>query len=194
MTPPIAMILAGGLSRRMGGGDKGLQPLGHSTLLGQVIDRLSPQVTDLALNANGDPSRFSSLDLPVHPDTIPDTPGPLAGILTALHWAEAQNAPFVITTPGDTPFLPGDLVPQLILAAEATGTAIAASDRLHPICGLWPTTLKAPLHEAISQGMRRVTDWTDTLSPGIARWPAASPDLFFNVNTAEDLATAERFS
>lgn len=195
MTPPIAMILAGGLSSRMGGGDKGLLRLGQTTVLAHIIDRLSPQVETLALNANGDLSRFAALTLPVHPDTTPDHPGPLAGILTAMTWAQDRGATHIITAPCDTPFLPCDLVPRLQLAGEnhTEGMAIAASDRIHPTCGHWPVSLLEDLTETLANGHRRVTDWTARHQPAIAAFPTSTPDPFFNVNTPDDLAQAESY-
>ena len=192
MTPPIAMILAGGLSRRMGGGDKGLQRLGRSTLLGHVIARIEPQVADLALNANGDAARFARFGVPVLADSLPDHPGPLAGVLAAMDWATTRGAERVFTVSGDTPFLPGDLIPQLLLASEGTGCAIAQSDdRLHPTCGLWPISMRENLASALSSGTRKVTDWALNHNPGIAVFPTTGIDPFFNVNTPEDLARAE---
>lgn len=193
MNGPVAMILAGGQSRRMGGGDKGLLPLGSGTVLGEVVARVEPQVARLALNANGDPARFLALGLPVMADVVAGKPGPLAGILTAMEWAREQGAAQVFTVPGDTPFLPGDLVPQLMLAAEgaASGVAIAASGgRLHPTCGLWPVTLAKGLAQAIAAGQRRVTDWAETHTPRVAQWPMTERDPFFNINTPDDLAKA----
>lgn len=193
---PPGVILAGGLSRRMGGGDKGLVPLAGRPLLGHVIDRLAPQVPALALNANGDPARFAGFGLDVIPDTLPDHPGPLAGILAAIGWARTRGAPWVLTVPGDTPWLPGDLVPRLIMAAEdADGLALAESGgRLHPVCGLWPVALADRLAADIAAGARRVGDWA--LSQGAARapFPSGEPDPFANLNTPEDFARAETLS
>ncbi|WP_341211757.1 molybdenum cofactor guanylyltransferase MobA [uncultured Limimaricola sp.] len=187
---PPGMILAGGLSRRMGGGDKSLLPFDGRPLLSHVIDRMAPQLPALALNANGDPTRFARFGLEVVPDPVPDHPGPLAGVLAAMGWAEARGAPWVITVPGDTPWLPGDLVPRLILAGEASGgLAVAESGgRLHPVCGLWPVRLRDRLAADIAAGARRIGDWA--LSQGAARagFPTGSPDPFANLNTPADFA------
>ncbi len=188
---PVGVILAGGLSRRMGGGDKALLPLGQGTLVSHVAARLGPQVSALALNANGDATRFAALGLPVLADSLPDHPGPLAGILAAMDWAAGQGAHMVVTAPADTPFLPRDLVSQLERVAEASGAAIAASGgRTHPVCGLWPVAARADLRAALAGGMRRLSDWTDRLGAGIAPFPDTPEDPFFNVNTPEDLARA----
>ena len=196
MSGPHAMILAGGGARRMGGGDKGLLALGGGTVLGQVVARIEPQVTRLALNANGDPARFAALGLPVRPDTIDGQLGPLAGILTAMDWAHAHGAASVFTVAGDTPFLPGDLIPRLMLAAEdaPSGMAIATSDgRAHPTCGLWPIGLADDLRRTLQNGTRRLTDWTDKHTAAMAPFPATKPDPFFNINTPDDLVTAREF-
>lgn len=185
---PPGMILAGGLSRRMGGGEKGLVPFAGRPLLSHVIDRMAPQLPAIALNANGDPVRFARFGIEVVPDPVPGHPGPLAGVLAAMGWAEAHGAPWVITVPGDTPWLPGDLVPRLILAGEATeGFAVAASGgRLHPVCGLWPVRLRATLAADLAAGARRIGDWALLQGAARAEFPAGSPDPFANLNTPAD--------
>src|SRR4051794_34643957 len=121
-----ALILAGGLSRRMGGGDQGLLQLGDRPILGHVIDKIRPQVSALAISANGDPARFADFGLDVIPDPVPGFAGPLAGILAALSWAAAvaPKATHVLTVPADTPFLPGDLVGRLQAAVRGPGDAV----------------------------------------------------------------------
>ena len=190
MTPP-GVILAGGAARRMGGGDKGLLPLGRSTVLGHVIARLGPQVSALALNANGDASRFAALGLPVLPDETADRPGPLAGVLAAMDWAAALGAERVATAAADTPFLPADLVARL--AAAGPGIVLAATPEggrpaRHPTFGLWPVALRDDLRAALASGVRKVVAWTDPHGAAEAAFPDA--DAFFNVNTPGDLARA----
>ena len=139
MTPPVGVILAGGQSSRMGGGDKGLLHLGGRPILSHVIERLSPQVADLALNANGDPARFGPFGLPVIADSVPGFAGPLAGVLAGLDWAASQGAETIVTAAADTPFFPADLVPRLLMACEGmdTSLALAASpDGRHPTFGI----------------------------------------------------------
>jgi len=192
MLQPVAVILAGGLATRMGGGDKGLLALGHGCLLDQVIDRLVPQVAGLALNANGDPARFARFGLPVLPDPVPDHPGPLAGVLAAMIWARAQGATHVVTLPADTPFAPCDLVPRLLLAAEGAGMAVASSgSRMHPTCALWPVTLADDLRAALEAGQRRVMDFARQHGAAEAVFDAGPPDPFMNINTPADLAQAQ---
>lgn len=194
---PLGVILAGGQARRMGGGDKGLRPLGDRRLLEHVIDRLSPQVPELALNANGDPARFD-LRLPVLPDSVPGFAGPLAGVLAGLDWAAGQGAQTIVTAAADTPFFPCDLVPRLLLAAEGmTHPLVLAATReegrliRHPTFGLWPVALRDDLRAALTEGLRKVVLWTDKHAGRLAEFPSAGLDPFFNVNTPEDLVRAE---
>lgn len=194
MTAPLGVILAGGQATRMGGGDKGMRTLGNATILGHVIDRLSPQVEALALNANGDPARFASLALPVLPDSVEGFAGPLAGVLAGLDWAAGEGAEHIVTAAADTPFFPADLVPRLLLAAEQSGTPIALArteNGRHPTFGLWPVALRDDLRAALNDGLRKVVLWTDRHGTAMAEFPVAGFDPFFNVNTPEDLAEAQ---
>lgn len=189
MKQPLGVILAGGQATRMGGGDKGLLPLGETTIIDHVIDRLTPQVDTLALNANGDATRFKHLNLPVLPDSIPGFAGPLSGVLAGLDWAAEQDATHIVTAAADTPFLPCDLVPQLLLHAE-NGLCLAASPSgRQPTFGLWPVSLRDDLRDALDGGLRKVVQWTRQHGAGTAEFP--NDAAFFNVNTPEDLATAK---
>lgn len=195
MSAPLGVILAGGQARRMGGGDKGLLPLGSGVLLDQVIGRLSPQVANLALNANGEAARFDRFGLPVLPDTVAGFPGPLAGVLAGLDWARSQGANQIVTAAADTPFFPADLVPRLLLAAEEAGAeiALAATENgRHPTFGLWPVALATDLRRALSSGVRKVVAWTDKHGAATAHFPTGAIDPFFNVNTPEDLTRVEQ--
>ena len=195
MRAPLGVILAGGLATRMGGGDKGLLPLGQSTILGHVIDRLLPQVDGLALNANGDPLRFAGFGLSVLPDSVEGFAGPLAGVLAGLDWAASRGASHIVTAAADTPFFPADLVPRLMLAAEQQKQPIALArtkDGRHPTFGLWPVSLRDDLRSALEHGLRKVVLWTDGHGAAMADFPEDRFDPFFNVNTPEDLAEAER--
>ncbi|WP_208349579.1 molybdenum cofactor guanylyltransferase MobA [Pseudaestuariivita rosea] len=200
MKQPLGVILAGGLATRMGGGDKGLLELGGVPILQRVIDRLSPQVGQVALNANGDPVRFAGYDLPVIADSIEGYAGPLAGVLAGLDWAVDQGADAIVTAAADTPFFPCDLVPQLVLAAENASAQIALAatpdpDRgtvRHPTFGLWPTALRDDLRAALQDGLRKVVLWTDRHGAGTAVFQTRAGDPFFNVNTPDDLAQAQK--
>lgn len=191
MNAPLGVILAGGQATRMGGGDKGLLPLGNGTILSHVIARLDPQVTSLALNANGDPARFDHLNLPVISDSITGFAGPLSGVLAGLDWAATQGASHIVTAAADTPFFPCDLVPRLQLAAQEAGTAIALARTpggRHPTFGLWPTALRDDLRAALAEGLRKVVLWTDRHGAATAAFPDDA--AFFNVNTPDDLTRA----
>jgi molybdopterin-guanine dinucleotide biosynthesis protein A len=190
MMQPFGLILMGGQATRMGGGDKGLLPLGDSTILTYVLGRLTPQVDRVALNANGDPARLEHLKLPILPDSIPEHPGPLAGTLAGLDWAASIGATHIVTAAADTPFLPCDLVPQLLMAGGDTGFALAASPSgRQPTFGLWPVTLREPLRQALHEGLRKIVQFTRAHNAGTAEFP--DDDAFFNVNTPDDLMTAK---
>lgn len=197
----VGLLLAGGQSRRMGGGDKCLLELAGKPLLNHAIDRLRPQVSALVLSANGDPERFAGFDLPVIADPVEGFAGPLAGVLAGFDWAHAHapQARWVATAATDTPFFPGDLVAKLLAATAKSYPAIAlarSGDRAHPVFGLWPTSLRENLREALQSGTRKVLDWTDrhqTVTASFAPVEIAgrSLDPFFNANRPEDLAEAE---
>ncbi|WP_414473433.1 molybdenum cofactor guanylyltransferase MobA [Microvirga sp. M2] len=195
----LGVILAGGLARRMGGGDKPLLTLGGRTLLASLEQRLSPQCEGLILNANDDPSRFAETGLPVVPDSVPGRPGPLAGVLAALEWA-ALHRPFVewvISVPGDTPFIPADLVSRLHAEREAArqplACAASGSHDHYAIC-LWPVALRQDLRHALTlEGVRRMEDWSRKRGLATATWPTEPFDPFFNINTPEELIAAQSF-
>lgn len=194
MTGPLGVILAGGLATRMGGGDKALLSLGDTTLLDQVIDRLSAQVPGIVLNANGDATRFTRFDLPVIADSIDGFAGPLAGVLAGLDWAAKQGAESIVTVAGDTPFFPTDLVEHLMQASEGQEVPLvlaATPDGRHPTFGLWPVALRDDLRAALEGGLRKVVQWTDQHGGRIAEFDGEG-DPFFNVNTPEDLEKARK--
>lgn len=193
------IVLAGGQSRRMGGGDKCLRALRGRPILAHIIERARPQVAALALNANGDPARFASFALPVVADSIADFAGPLAGVLAGLDWAAASvpGATHVASFAGDAPFLPHDLVARLA-AAVAAGhdlAAAASAGRAHPVFGLWPLARREDLRRAmVEEGMRKVDQWTARYRLALVDFPVAPVDPFFNANRLEDLAEAERLA
>lgn len=192
------IILAGGLATRMGGGDKGLIRLGDMTLLDHVLARLRPQCGKVALNANGDPTRFASLGLPVLPDTVAGFPGPLAGILAGLDWAHSQGQEAIVTVAQDTPFLPDDLVERLEQGQSNIGKAIVLAATVgddgqvhrHPTAGLWPVQLRDDLRAALDQGVRKVGAWADRHAVALATFSSLPIDPFFNINTLEDAQNA----
>jgi molybdopterin-guanine dinucleotide biosynthesis protein A len=191
------LILAGGRSRRMGGGDKCLLPLAGRPVLERIVERARAQVGPLVLNANGDPARFAAFGLPVVADAVPDYAGPLAGVLTGMEWAQAHapDSPWLATFAADAPFLPDDFVELMLEAVHGTvaDMAVAASGgRDHPVFGLWPVRLAADLRHALERdGVRKVDMWTDRYRLARADWPDVPIDPFFNLNTPEDFARAE---
>ena len=198
--PIMGIILAGGRAERMGGGDKGLLEIGGGTILGRVIERMQPQVDALALNANGDPARFAGYGLPIVSDSIPGFAGPLAGVLAGLDWAAANHpqAHHLVTVPADGPFVPRDLVKRLVAAVTADDAELATAAsgvQTYPVVGLWPVKLRTALQEALTkEGVRKVDAWTRRYRRAIAPFPAEPIDPFFNANTPEQLAEAERLA
>jgi molybdenum cofactor guanylyltransferase len=194
------VLLAGGLARRMGGGDKPMRQIGGRTILERVIARLQPQCDGLILNANGDPARFANFGLPVIADTIENFPGPLAGILAGLDWT-AANRPdvgWMLSAAADCPFLPRDLVARLQRARMETGAqlAVAASGgQSHPVIGLWSVALRDQLrHSLVVEDIRKIDRWTARYPLATVTWPTEPLDPFFNANTIDDIAEAERLA
>jgi molybdopterin-guanine dinucleotide biosynthesis protein A len=196
----LGLVLAGGLARRMGGGDKALIAIGGVAILDRVLGLLRPACGEIILNANGDPARFARYGLPVIPDSVPDFAGPLAGILAGLDWAAAKrpDLAWVVSVPGDCPFLPPDLVMRLHEARQQAGLSLACArsgDWRHPVVALWPVALREDLrHALVAEGLRKIEVWTARHGVAIADWPAKPVDPFFNVNTPEDAAEAERLA
>jgi len=198
--PVLGLVLAGGLARRMGGGDKALISIGGATILERVLDRLRPQCAKIVLNANGDPARFAATGLPVVADDVPGFAGPLAGILAGLDWA-ARNLPqieWVASVPSDCPFVPRDLVARLLAARIEAAVPLACArsgEWRHPVVGLWPVRLRDDLRLAlVGKGMRKIEAWTARHGVAVAEWPTHPVDPFFNVNTPEEAAEAQRIA
>jgi molybdopterin-guanine dinucleotide biosynthesis protein A len=195
VTVIAGMVLAGGLSRRMGGGDKPLLAVGGHTLLDRTIARLAPQVDCLLLNANGDPARFAVYGLEVRADVLDGYCGPLAGILTGMDWAAERNAQWLLTAAADTPLLPADLRERLEAARTAANAQIAmavSGGRSHPVFALWPVALRDDLRRAmVEEGLRKLGAFADRYPLVRVEWPVLPFDPFFNVNTPEDMAALE---
>ncbi|NDR56800.1 molybdenum cofactor guanylyltransferase MobA [Aliiruegeria sabulilitoris] len=194
-----AVILAGGLARRMGGGDKPLREIGNRRLLDLVIDRLSPQASSIALNANGPTERFDAFGLPVIPDSLPGYVGPLAGVLAGLDWAAELGASEIVSVAADTPFFPRDLVDRFRTERGAAQIVLAATPHpskgalRQPTFGLWPVALREDLRQALESGVRKVVQWTDVHATVEVVFDAPDGrDPFFNVNTPADLDIARR--
>ena len=196
--PIVAVLLAGGQARRMGGGDKCLKMLGGRTLLARVVERIAPQVDAMVLNANGDPERFSDTGLPVVPDDVPGFAGPLAGILAGLDWSASHmpRANHIVSIATDTPFFPLDLVKRLQAVATKSERPLACAasrDRTHPVFGLWSVDLRDDLRRALTEeNMRKVDVWTARHGIAVAGFPdTEGGDPFFNINSTKDIREAE---
>jgi len=201
MDRPLGVILAGGLARRMGGGDKSLLSLGASSrVLDQVIARLGAQVDQMVLNANGDPARFDEFGLPVVADSLDGFLGPLAGVLAGLDYAADHGFDHIVSVAADTPFFPTDLVSALDTASKHMDVPIAlAATKIeggktvrHPTFGLWPVALREDLRSALQNGLRKVVLWTDQHGVETHVFGSGEIDPFFNINTPEDLELANK--
>jgi molybdopterin-guanine dinucleotide biosynthesis protein A len=194
----MVVVLAGGRARRMGGGDKCLRLLAGQPILAHVLERLEGQAERILLNANGDVTRFASWGLPVATDVVAGFGGPLVGVLTALEWAASHEPAItdVVSVPGDGPFLPLDLVRRLVdtrTEVNALLAQAASKGRSNPVVGLWPVTLASELRRAVVvEGITKVDAWTARYRLATVDFEAAQLDPFFNANTQEDLAEAER--
>jgi molybdopterin-guanine dinucleotide biosynthesis protein A len=186
------VILAGGRSSRMGGGDKALLRLGGGTILSHVIRRLAPQVGALALNANGEAARFAAYGLPVLPDAVAGFQGPLAGIHAGLAWATGlPGVTHLATVSADAPFLPPDLAERLAAEDPRLVAVSRSAGRLHPTCALWPVGTLGAIEAFLRKGeTRRVMTFIEQAGYRAVDFDADPFDPFFNVNTPGDLATA----
>lgn len=185
------VILAGGRSQRLGGGDKCLLALGDGSILDRVIGALREQTGALAINTNSAPALFAHTGLEVLADVLPGRLGPLAGIHTAMLWAREMGAEAVLTVPADTPFLPRDLVARLAAVRAAGQAAIAVSGaQMHPVVGLWPSALAEPLQDYLAQGVYRVRAWLGQISFRSVAFEGGAIDPFWNINTPDDLQLA----
>jgi molybdenum cofactor guanylyltransferase len=198
--PTLGLVLAGGLARRMGGGDKALLKVGGETILARALAHLAPQCARVIINANGDPARFAFTGLTVIPDSVGGFAGPLAGILAGLDWAaeHTPNLEWAVSVPGDCPFLPRDLVARLHAARASENTPLACARSgawRHPVVGLWRVDLRHDLrHALVDEDLRKIEVWTARHGIAIADWADSPVDPFFNVNTPDDLAAADRIA
>jgi molybdenum cofactor guanylyltransferase len=200
--PTLGLVLAGGLARRMGGGDKARLEIGGISILDRVLACLSAQCTGIIINANGDAERFADTGLTVVPDNVPGFAGPLAGILAGLDWlaAQASGIEWIVSVPGDCPFLPDDLVERLHMARRKMGAGVPlacarSGEWRHPVVALWPLALRDDLRKAlVEEELRKIETWTARYGLAIADWPAEPIDPFFNVNTPEDVERATRIA
>jgi molybdopterin-guanine dinucleotide biosynthesis protein A len=193
----FGVLLAGGLARRMGGGDKALLTLGGTSILARVIAVMRLQCTGLMLNANGDAARLNDFGLPVVADDLPGFKGPLAGILAGLDWIALHrpNVSFAVSVPTDTPFLPVDLVTRLEAGLEKKNAEIACASSggvTHPVITLWPVGIRTDLrHALVGEDLRKIDRFTQRYRVATVDWSIDPYDPFFNTNELGDLARAE---
>ena len=198
----VGVVLAGGLSRRMGGNDKSLMQLGGKPMIAYAVKRLTPQTGTVIINANRDSMAYADYSCTVVPDTIEGFAGPLAGVLAGMEWARmnAPNAKWVATAAADTPFFPTNLVASCVTEVGYKQDVIAlakSGDKLHPVFGLWPISLADDLREWLSdEANRKVLAWVDRHNMTAITFPEFELanemiDPFFNVNNPEDLETAK---
>ena len=189
MKPP-AVILAGGRSSRMGGGDKCLLALNGRPLISHILSTLLSQTHDLLINSNSDPRPFLKFGFPVLPDAIPGFQGPLAGLLTGMLWSRRRHPrqAYLLSVAGDTPFLPDDLVAKLqeSLAHGRADIAIAAcAHGCHPTVGLWPVDLADRLERDLTQtDIRAMLRWLDGFR---VAWTMFPSEALININTPAEL-------
>ncbi len=196
----MGVIVAGGLSSRMGGGDKCLLELAGKPLLAWVVGRIQSQIADVILNANGDANRFSAFGLPVVGDKFAKPVGPLGGVLAGMEYAVRHGFSHIVTVAADTPFFPLDMVDQFIARLTETKVPIViaatkdAEGRVnrHPTFAIWPVNLREDLHQAIDAGTRKIVVWTDSIGSETVVFPSLTGDPFFNVNTPQDLLEAAK--
>jgi molybdopterin-guanine dinucleotide biosynthesis protein A len=194
----FGILLAGGLARRMGGGDKGLKTIGGQSILARIIATMTPQCAGLLVNANGEAERLASLGFPVVPDDVPGFAGPLAGILAGLDWIAAHqpDCGHAISIPTDTPLLPDDLVARLQKARLKENADIACATSggsTHPVIALWPVALRRDLrHALVDEDIRKIDRFTQRWKMAYADWPVEPYDPFFNANEPRDIEAAER--
>lgn len=180
----VAVVLAGGQGRRMGGADKGLMDYQGRPLIEWVLAALTPQVDELVISANRNLEPYAAYGHRVLPDTLPDFPGPLAGVLAAL---QAMAADWLLVVPCDTPHLPTDLVLRLLGAAqlESVPLAVAADEaRVHHTCFIVRSDQRDNLAAFLQRGERAVRHWQAGLASTTVRFDAAG---FANLNQPNDL-------
>lgn len=191
------VLLAGGQSRRMGGGDKNQLELGGKSLMQHVLDRVERAGGPTVINANGDPRRYASYDLPVIADVIDGYAGPLAGILTGLEWM-ARHYPHcthMVSLATDAPFLPTDMARRLYTGVGPDASIVQAQSngQRHPVFAIWPVALAADLRRAVcDEGVRKIDNYTDCHSCNVVSF-SGTPDPFLNLNRPEDFVEAEHW-
>lgn len=196
----LGLLLAGGLARRMGGGDKPMAQVGGAPILRWAIDAMAPQCAGLLLNVNGDAARFDAFGLPAVADDVPGFAGPLAGVLAGLDWCAAHrpDIAWIVSVAADSPFLPGDLVARLHRARmtqDARLACAASGGHTHPVIGLWPVDLRPALrHALVVEDIRKIDRFTARYAIATVEWGTDPIDPFFNANTPDELDEANRIA
>lgn len=198
MTKTAGLVLAGGQATRMGGGQKALMDMSGRTLLARVLDRLESQVDQIAINANRELERYEAFGHPIVTDTLKDFPGPLAGVLTGMRWAEDQGFSHIVSVAGDTPFFPNDLVARMEAASGVIAMAATRDPKRgvlrQPTFGHWPVALADDLEQALKDGMRKIVAWANPYSVAEVIYDPTPFDPFFNVNTPDDMIVASQYA
>ena len=192
-----AVILSGGESRRMGRNDKAFLSIEDKTLLEITLERLHRQTQQIAINTNSNDPKYLAYNLPVLNDAISGFLGPLAGIFTAMKWANQMGYKSVATIAVDTPLFPENLLKKLHCKMEmsnsdivfaGTSTDYKKKKLLHPVFGLWKTSLYNDLRKELESGVRKVTNWSERHKASNVFFQDKHLDPFFNVNSPEDIA------
>jgi molybdopterin-guanine dinucleotide biosynthesis protein A len=190
MNEVTGVILAGGQGSRMGGVDKGLQPFRGKPMVAHVVERLSPQVAEILVNANRNPGEYARFGHRVIADEIEGFAGPLAGFERGL--AHAAH-PLVMTVPCDSPFLPADLVARLAEAMRAANADLAVAktgEQAHPVFSLMRREVHESLRTFLSSGQRKIDKWYAGLHVVEVAFDDEA-DAFLNINTREELSSLE---
>ncbi|MCW8826301.1 MAG: molybdenum cofactor guanylyltransferase [Gammaproteobacteria bacterium] len=188
---PLAAIIAGGQSRRMGGGDKGIKPLQEKMMISHVVDRIAPQSSSIVINANSAPEEYRSLNYPLIEDSIAGHLGPLAGVLSVLESFEDE---LVMILPCDTPLIPIDLIERMqarLVQSDSDLCTIEADGSLHPIFMLLKRKLAPSIREFLEAGERRVGFWLKQQNYCVADF-SDQAEAFSNINTPEEFERISR--
>ena len=197
-----AVILSGGQSRRMDGNDKAFVSISDQNLLEMVVGRLKPQTPKIAINTNSNNPKYVEHGLPILKDHFEGFWGPLSGILTAMSWANDMGYKKVATIAVDTPLFPENLLEKLNqkIKLDNSDIVFAASvleykqkKVLHPVFGLWKTSLLEDLRKQLEKGVRKVTCWSDRHKASSVCFSDEQKDPFFNINAPQDILLLKEY-
>jgi len=191
-----AVILTGGRSSRMGGGIKSLKKFNNKYIFDRIFENLQTQVDKVIINSNDSENLFVKYNVEVIKDSLEGYLGPLAGIHASFEWLN-KNAPYInwlVTVPGDTPFIPKNLVKKLLDKVKNTNHKIVlaqSNGKTHPIIGIWHSNLFESLKNSLNSGNRKIMNWASQNSLGYEEFTNSKYDPFFNINCKEDLIEAK---